>query len=145
MSARTYPPGTLVMKGPAAIVNNTTANLYTVNGGAVLVDGLAGLVTTTLSSTANLSIGTTGAAASIATATALANNAAGTWVVPVTSGGKATSLVIAGAVFTLAPPFIINPFIVGAGNITWTTSAAATGQMQWYLWYTPIDEGATVS
>jgi hypothetical protein len=150
MSARLVSPGILVTKAAQNIPQTATANLYTVAGGSVLITGLLGVVTTAIGATATtLSLGTAPGAqtTSIATATAITSSPVGTVLFPVGSGGKATALVVAGAGFVLAPPAIFNPFVLGAGttNITWTTSANDTGQVQFYLWYTPIDFDATVT
>lgn len=146
MSQRIVVPGTLLQKPAQAIPSTATGTLYTVAGGNVLITGMFGVVSTTLASTANLSLGTqSGGNAAIATAAALANNAAGTFIFPAGSGGKATALVTSGVPFVSYPPFILSPFVAPTGTITWTTSAAATGAVTWYLWYTPVDLSATVS
>lgn len=149
MSVKTVVPGVLVTKAAQNIPQTATANLFTLAGGAVLVTGLLGLVTTVIGAVATtLSLGTTpaGAATSVATATAITNAGVGTVLAPVSAAGQVGGpLSVAGAVYVAAPPFIINPFMVGGGNITWTTSASTTGQIKWYLWYVPLDFDATVS
>jgi hypothetical protein len=101
MSSSTFPPGdaliqgyqlrnivigTLVKKGPLTLPQSATSTLFTITGGAVLVTGLMGLVTTAIGATAtNLSTGcvpATGTAESsgIANATAITSLAAGTWI-----------------------------------------------------------------
>jgi hypothetical protein len=145
MSVKTVVPGALVTKAAANLPQTATANLFTVAGGAVLVTGLLGQVTTVLGATATtLSLGVTGNTTAITTATAINGSAVGTLALPV-KGVPPAALVVAGAAFILAPPFIIDPFIVAVANITWTTSASTTGQMKWSLWYVPLDSGATVS
>ena len=146
MSARTVPPGVRVDKAAANLPQTATANLYTVAGGAVLVTGLIGTVTTGLGATATtLSLGVTGSPTVIATASAITSAVANTFLFPIKSAGIGGALQVAGAAFVLAPPFIIDPFIVATGNITWTTSANDTGQVKWSLWYVPMDAGATVT
>jgi len=143
--------GTLVQKGPSVLPATTTANLYTVNTGAVVVTGLVGVVTTVCSATVtNLSIGThpTGLSAqnaSIAVATAITSAAVGTWLAPLPVsgvGGGTGSLVVAAP---SAVAFLPAAFIVPAGTITLTTSATNTGAVSWYLTYVPLDTGAYVS
>ncbi len=146
MSARIVPPGVLVTKAAQNLPQTATANLYTVTGGAVLVTGLLGTVTTVIGATAtNLSIGVTGSTQVVATPTAITNSAVGTLLFPLKSGGIGGALQVAGAAFVLAPPFIIDAFIVAVANITWTTTGSTTGQVKWSLWYTPLDAGATVT
>jgi hypothetical protein len=148
MSVRTYPPGIFVPKAAQNLPQDTTANLYTVSGGSVLVTGMLGIVTTACGSTATtLSLGVSAGSATtaIATATAVTSSPIGTWLVPEGSSGGPTALKVGGVVFMNAPPYIVNPFLVSAGNITWTTSANDTGQVQWYLWYVPLDFDATVT
>jgi hypothetical protein len=66
---------------------------------------------------------------------------------PVGASGIGGALIVGGAAFVQSPPFALSPFVLGAGctNITWTTSANDTGQMEWYLWFTPIDFDASVT
>jgi hypothetical protein len=157
MSARqTLVPGTLVVKAPQALPATATANLY-VASGAVMVTGLLGRVTTATGATAtNLSLGTTGSTTtSLATATAIASKAAGSWMFPTISSAAFAGLQIASGPtpFLLTSPTpgedqlpgLIAPFLLGADTITWTTSATDTGAVEWYLWYVPIDTSATVS
>lgn len=146
MSVKTVVPGTLVTKAAQNLPQTATANLYSVSGGSVLVTGLLGLVTSAVGAVATtLALGCTAGSTAIATATAITSKPVGTFVFPVNSSGIGGALVAAGAAFVSSPPFIVNPFIVGAGNITWTTSASTTGQIQWYLWYVPLDFDASVS
>lgn len=89
--------GTLVTKSALALPQSATSTLFTVSGGAVLVTGLAGLVTTAVGATAtNLSLGTvptTGTAESsgIANATAITSAAAGTWLTAPITGSQTPS------------------------------------------------------
>lgn len=148
MSQNLRVPGVLVQKLAQVLPATATANLYTVSGGNVLVNGLIGVVANAVGAVATtLSLGNTaGGVASIATASAITSSPSGTFLAPVNSAGKGGPLLVAGAAFVAAPPFIINPFLCSAGNITWTTSAAAgAGTVNWYLWYTALDFDATVS
>ena len=142
-------PGLVVVKSAANLPQTATSTLYTVSG-TVLVQWMAGLVTTACGSTAtNLSLGVTPTGGSalntaISTATAITSKAVGTWFVPAfTSGAGAAGVVVTGVTPVL--PGSTSQFIVPAGVITWTTSASDTGQMQWYLAYLPVDSGASVS
>lgn len=119
------------------------------SGGTVLVEFLAGLVTTALGATVTtLSLGNTptgGSAAntSIATAGTVTSKPAGTLFLPTFASGVGSTPVIASGVQAQAGS--TSSFLVPAGTITWTTSANDTGQMQWWLSYLPVDAGATVS
>lgn len=149
MSAKLAIPGILVTKPAQNLPQTATANLFTV-GGTVLVTGLLGVVTTAVGAVATtLALGTApgAATASIATATAVTSKAAGTALAPVGASGVGGALIVGGAAFVQSPPMALSPFVLGTGttNITWTTSASTTGQVQWYLWYTPIDFDASVS
>ena len=149
MSAKLAIPGILVTKAAQNIPQSATANLFTVSG-TVIVTGLLGIVTTAIGGTVTtLALGTApgSATASIATATAITSKVAGTALAPVGASGAGGALIVGGAAFVQSPPFALSPFILGVGttNITWTTSASTTGQVQWYLWYTPIDAGGSVS
>jgi hypothetical protein len=156
MSARqSLVPGTLVVKAPQALPATATANLYVVSG-AVMVTGILGRVTTATGATVTtLALGTTASTTtSLATATAITSKAAGTWIIPSASG---TPLVGGALTVSSGPQFLASsfpgsflpglmaPFFVATDTITWTTSATDTGQIEWYLWYVPIDGSATVS
>lgn len=152
MSARYVIPGILVQKAAQNLPQTATANLYTVTGGSVMINGLLGVVSTAIGATATtLALGTAPGAvtASIATALAITSSPVGTLLSPGGGGAgmKAAALVVANALFLQFPPTMLAPFVLGAGttNITWTTSANDTGQVQWYLWYMPIDPDAIVS
>ena len=142
--------GISVIKAAQNLPQSATATLYTVSGGSVFVTGLLGLVSTSTGGVAtNLSVGITGNNTAIVPAIAVASKTAPTWLVPQESAGSAAT-----ALLLSAPVFLSNafqpfgsfvPFICGPTIINWTTNANDTGQMQWYLWYTPIDSGASVS
>jgi hypothetical protein len=148
--------GTLVVKSPQALPGTATATLYTVSG-AVLVTGLLGRVTTVLGSTATtLALGTTASSTtSIATATTVTSAAAGSWIIPTVASSIGAALTVkSGPAFFLTTfpttggiqPYTLSaPFFLAADAITWTTSATDTGQVEWYLWYMPLDQSATVS
>jgi hypothetical protein len=141
-------PGYLVTKGAQALPQTATSTLYTVTGGSVVVQLMAGLVTTALGATVtSLSLGNTptggaNASASIATSAVVTSKVLGSWYAANFSAGVAAAP-FQGNVVALQAPVV--PFIVPAGVITWTTTAGDTGQMQWYLVYVPLDSGASVS
>lgn len=144
--------GIAVVKAAQALPQTATAALYTITGGAILVTGLIGVVTTAIqSSDPVLSLGTaptvgTAQTSGLATTTVLTSAEAGTLVTVADSAGLPTALaVMATAAKAGAVVFPAKPFVVSAGTITWTTGASKTGAMKWYLTYLPLDDGAAVS
>lgn len=144
--------GIAVVKAAQTLPQTATATLYTVTGGAILVTGLIGVVTTVLpASDPVLSLGTaptvgTAQTSGIATTTVLTSAEAGTLVTVADAVGLPTGLVVmATAAKGGAVVFPSKPFVVSAGTITWTTGASKTGAMKWYLTYLPLDDGAAVS
>lgn len=143
-------PGTLLIKASQALPQTATATLFTQSGvsGSILVTGLLGLVTTAIGGTATtVSLGTTGSNASIAAATTITSLTAGNWLIPVSNNTPAVMTVKAAAAYlTLAGAAMSAPFVLAPSqNITWTTSASTTGQIQWYAWYIPIDADSGLS
>lgn len=140
-----------LVKAAQNLPQTATGTLFTVAGGTVLVQFIAGLVSTAIGATATtLSLGNTptgGSAAntSLATAAAVTSKAAGTLFVPAFASGIGGAPVIASIVQVTVPAASATAFLVPAGTITWTTSASTTGQMAWYLAWLPLDAGATVS
>jgi hypothetical protein len=149
---RTLQQGNIVTKAAANLPQSATATLFTVSGGAVLVTGLVGIVTTVVqSSDPVLSLGTaptvgTAQTSGIATTTVLTSAEVGTLVTVASSAGLPTGLaVMATAAKAGSAVYLANPFVVSAGTITWTTGASKTGAMKWYLTYIPLDDGASVA
>jgi hypothetical protein len=67
----------------------------------------------------------------------------GSFLVPTQSAGVGGALLLSSAPFLPNDwpgfwPFLIAPF----AEITWTTTANDTGQIQWELYYIPVDSGA---
>jgi hypothetical protein len=142
--------GAQVIKGPLTLPASTLGTIATVAGGSVMVTSMLGLVTTVIQTqacTISLGITPTGgssAPAGIATASAsISAMAVGDWLVPLVSGGVGGALVLSGGPGNAV--FLSPPFIVGAGAITWTTSATNTGAIKWYFTYVPLDIGANLS
>lgn len=142
--------GYQVTKASQNLPQSATSTLYTVTGGNVMVTAMYGLITTVCGATAtSVSLGTvptTGTASStgLATATAVTSLEAGTWLTLSQSGSKATGLIAGTNAGTTLFQTAVN-FVVAPGTISWTTGANDTGQVKWYLWYLPLDTGATVS
>lgn len=137
--------------------SGSSATLFTVSGGMVLVTSLVGRVSTVLSGTtgavslgATPTVGASGAqVAGIASATVVGGGEVGaTFAVAATIAGAPTTLANGGAsaVAGKSPFLAQSAFIVQAGIITITTSVATmTGAIDWYLTYLPLDNGASVS
>jgi hypothetical protein len=148
---RGYGLGVQVVKAAQGLPGATTSTLFTVAGGAVLVQFIAGVVTTAIQNQAcTLSLGSTptsGTAgnAAIATATSVSNKPIGTFYVPQWASEVGGTPIIANNVQAQSGPASTSSFLAFTGLITWTTSATNTGQMVWYLAYLPVDAGATVS
>lgn len=155
---RTLLFGNQVIKAAQTPPNSgSSATLFTVAGGQVLVTSLVGRVSTVLSGTtgaislgATPTVGASGAqVAGIAAATVVGGGEAGTaYAVVATIAGAATTLANGGAsaVAGKSPFLAQSAFVVQAGVITVTTSVATmTGAIDWYLTYIPLDNGASVS
>lgn len=134
--------------------SGSSATLYTVAGGAVLITGLFGRVSTALNGTTGaIALGTaptTGTAntTGIATAGVVGGAEIGTWVgVAQASAGLAAALVVGSSKQAGAAVFMGQPFFPAyTGTLTITTSVATmTGAIDWYLFYVPVTQGATVS
>lgn len=145
---RTLLFGDQVVKSKLALPQDTTAGLFVVSSGNVLVTSLIGQVTTAIQNqTCTLSLGLTpltGTAenAGIATAGTITALEAGTYLTPGTTAGGA---LVGPAGHAGNAVDTCTPFVVPAGTITATTSANNTGNITWYLTYVPLDNGAAVS
>ena len=149
---RTLLLGNQVIKAAQTPPNSgSSATLFTVAGGAVLVTSLLGHVSTALSGTTGaIALGskpTTGTeeTGGIATAGVVGGAEIGTWIsaVMLDTGlaGAVQANIHAGTSVSTGMPFVINP-----GTIEVTTSVATmTGAIDWYLTYVPLDTGASVS
>jgi hypothetical protein len=134
--------------------SGSSATLFTVSGGAVIVNLLVGRVSTALNGTTGaIALGMkptvgTEETAGIATAGVVGGAEIGTILaLSATSGGLAAALIVSGklagnAAFT----GLGSEFIANTGTIEVTTSVATmTGAIDWYLTYVPLDDGAAVA
>ena len=144
--------GTQVITSAKTLPATTTATLFTVSSGAVIVTSLLGLVSTVVqSSDPQVTLGTaptsgTAEVAGIASSTSIASAEVGTWLTVQPSSGLPGALVVmASAAKAGNTVFLPAPFVVSAGTITWTTGATKTGAVIWYLTYIPLDTGASVA
>jgi hypothetical protein len=148
--------GAQVVKATQTPPNSgSSATLFTVAGGMVVVTSLVGRVVTVLSGTTGaVSLGTvptagTASTTGIATATVIGGGQVGAkYAVVGTAAGAATTLANGGAsaLAGVVPFLSFMEFIVDPGTINITTSVATmTGAISWYLSYVPLDVGASVS
>jgi hypothetical protein len=143
--------GTQVIKKAQTPPNSgSTATLFTVSGGVVLVTTLLGRVSTALSgSTGAIALGTTATGSTldvdgIATASVVGGAEIGSLFTPLSASGVGGAL--AGPLIAGSPVFLSTPIVVNTGTITVTTSVATmTGAIDWYVSYVPLDTGASVS
>ena len=139
----TFGYGFHTSKAAATLPATTTASLFTIATGRVLVTLLMGEITTVNSATATnaklLINPTTGTSGEIATDVAVASLEAGT-IYLVEGDGSALVAVSAGGSYLA----VHVPIVVPIGTIDLETSATNTGAAKWDIWYFPLDEGATV-
>jgi len=145
--------GFRVDKAAAILPASTTQSLFTVAGGRVLCTLMIGEVTTVFDGTANsLSVEvdpTVGAAADLAAATVCTTDAAGTLYT--VHGIQAALLGTQTEGGTQVPTHATakaplgGGFIIPAGVVQLLTTATdTTGATKWFMYYVPLDEGATV-
>lgn len=131
--------------------SGSTATLFTVAGGAVLVTSLLGQVSTVLSGTTGaIALGTKPTAGTeetggISTAGVVGGAEVGAWVSASKAitglAGAVQANVYAGNAIGICPAFVVN-----AGLIEVTTSVVTmTGAIDWYISYVPLNSGASVS
>lgn len=141
--------GTKVDEPAAVLPATTTATIFDVSGGRVLITSLVGQCTTVCSATATtVSVGltpTSGTAqnAGLASATAITSSEVGTLVGLNLTAGSALVVGAKAGSAVQAPGHA--PYIVEPGAITITTSATNTGAFSWSLTYVPLDDGASVA
>lgn len=135
--------GASVSKGATTLPATTTANLFTITGGRILMTGIVGEVTTVVQTQAcNLSISSdpTVAGTSVALCGVL-NISADTVGTLYSITGTVSDAMVDG----LAVRGMTMPLIIQAGAIVWTTSATNTGAVSWKMWYQPLDSGVVVA
>ena len=147
--------GTRVDRAAATIPDTTTADLFTVTGGRVLIRALYGEVTTVMSATVtsiNLQYKKTGGSdVDISAATVVTSDAVGTLY---TITGVAADLLSAQTVAGTEVPTVTFAsvfagaaagIIVPAGAVRLQSTATQTGAAKWSLWYIALDDGAAVA
>lgn len=147
---RTLLLGTKIDEPAATLPATTTANIFTVSGGRILITSLVGTCTTVCTATATtLSIGltpTTGTAqnAGIATATAVTSSEVGT-LVSVNVGAAPGALIVGAKAGAAVNGGGGTGLVVEPGTITITTSATNTGAFSWTMTYIEYDDGSSAS
>lgn len=134
------------VKQPAATNPATTSRaIFSVNG-KCLVKALFGSVTTLQQTqTNNTSITFTpsgGANADLASNLDTTAKAVGTtlW-----AEGDGTALIaVANVHFAPIPALCSQFFMIEDGTLYWKTGATSTGAVEWYIYYQPLDPGASI-
>lgn len=145
--------GFRVDKAAAVLPASTTQTLFTISGGRVLCTLMIGEVTTVFDGTVNsLSVEadpTVGAAADLAAATVCTSDAAGTLYT--VHGIQAALLGTQKEGGTEVPTHATakaplgGGFVIPAGVVQLKTTATdTTGATKWFMYYVPLDDGATV-
>lgn len=121
---------------------------FRVAGGLVVVTGLVGYCTVILGGVCNATWcfnPTLGLDTNFCAATAIGALDAGD-VISVSGVVTETMLPVHGTVAQLMGGIVggTKGLVFPAGDLGVFTSASQTGNWQWYLWYIPIDAGATV-
>jgi hypothetical protein len=136
--------GIFLARTTSALPQSTTASLFTITGGPILLTSIVGTVTTQIQAqattyklTANHA---TGVDVDLCSTLDLTGKAVGT-LLGIT-GTFATALVGAGAGATVIP---VQPVLVNVGTIDATTVASSTGAIQWTITYIPWAANAAVA
>lgn len=151
--------GFLVTGGAKTLPASTSGDIFSVNGGRVIINSLIGVVSTAIQAQATtLSVGNkpTGGVSATATLCATADlNGKPVGTTLAVPAAKASALIVSGADGTV--PFNGSGggqgiavsagglAIVPAGTIQVTTVATSTGAITWSVTYVPFDVGATVT
>jgi hypothetical protein len=130
---------------PKTVPLNTTLTIFTVSGGKILITSLVGVVTTVIGGTTPalklVSTPTTGTASDMCTALTITGTEVGTMFSMPSAPGSALAGVINKSGSVAAP----GQQVVNIGTIGMNDSAAdATGAIQWFMTYVPLDSGASV-
>ncbi len=136
--------GVRVAKATASLPQNGTSTLFTVAGGNVVLTGIVGEVTTQVETKTNnaklISTPTTGSAVDMCATLDITALETGAFLT--ITGTPANNMVKAnaGSIALTATPVIVAP-----GTIGLNTDTTATGASKWWMWYVPLEDGASVS
>lgn len=126
-------------RAAANLPQSTAAAIFTITGGRVLINAILGRVTTVIQTQANnaklISNPTVGSDVDLCAVTDITADAVGT-LYGIT-GTFATALQTANALIIPA-----LPIVVPIGSIDFSCSASSTGQVEWSIWYMPLDSSA---
>jgi hypothetical protein len=135
----------LLVAGP------TTVNLFTIVGGAVVVEGFVGVVTTQIATVAlTIAINLTGTAGTIVAPVAVATGSLSGYVVDsilTLAGGVGAALTLqTGAARGVGVYTITNKqaWVPGVLSMSVGGAAAATGAIDWYIRYQPLGPASKV-
>lgn len=137
--------GLKVDRAAAALPQTAQTPYFTVAGGRVLINAILGEVTTVIQGQATtvqlIATPTSGTAVSLSNATGDINakEVGATIALATTLGG---TLVVNNAGATVLP--LANSFVVRTGTIDFKTGASSTGATKWSIFYTPLDDGASI-
>jgi len=137
--------GIMVSRATATLPQTTTAPIFTITGGRVLVNMILGEVTTVIQTQANntkLELDPESGAANsdICANLNITGDIVGTMYQPMSSSGGASAMID-----NLQQVLLVaQRRVFAAGDIALTCSASNTGSIKWDIWYVPIDTGATI-
>lgn len=138
--------GTKITRAAAVLPQSTTGHLFTVTGGRIIITAFMGKVTTAIQAQATtlqlVATPTSGTAVNLNLVTGSDVNAKEIGA-SVSLDIPANKLLISNAGSNQIGP--LTPVVVSIGTIDLTTAASSTGQMQWDLFYLPLDDGAAVA
>lgn len=136
--------GNTVSKATAALPQTTTATLFTITGGRVLLTSIVGEVTTVIQTQANntklVATPTTGTAVDICAVLDISAKEAGC-LFGIT-GLFSDAMVGANAGATVIPR---NPVVLPIGTLKLNCAASNTGNVKWICTYIPLDVGAALA
>jgi hypothetical protein len=133
-----------VRRAPATLPQSATENLYVVSGGAVLILGIVGHVTADISAPAsfgpqcNLTAGTYTSPPFGETSEAAGLYFGGGTIAQPGAGERSTEAV--------HPLLFDGPLFMPSGaHVHLACGGNRSGEMEWVLWYRPLDQGAAVT
>lgn len=136
--------GTRVDRATAALPQTTAAAIFTVAGGRVAIHQIVGEVTTVIQTQANntklTANPTTGTSVDICAVLNISADEVGTLYGISGLNSDAMIGINAGAV-----PGQTRDVVVNIGTIDLDCAASNTGAVKWTIFYSPIDDGATVT
>lgn len=136
--------GIKVDKASFTLPASTTATLFTISGGRILLTSIVGEVTTIVQAQANatklISTPTTGTAVDLCATLDITGDEVG--CLYGITGTLATAMVGANAGATTG---MATPLILPIGTIKLSCAATNTGATKWSMTYVPIDDAASVA